>query len=118
MKKLIVVLNFLLLITIGGQAQESDKGLYSVAFYNLENLFDTIHDAGKNVFEYLPDGPKQTCIHLDFNDNPSSTVLPCTENPHMCLYEYKYGINAYSYPHIAFVSISAKVVPYTLLSKL
>ena len=59
MKKLIVVLNFLLLITIGGQAQESDKGLYSVAFYNLENLFDTIHDAGKNDFEYLPDGPKQ-----------------------------------------------------------
>ena len=27
--------------------------LYSVAFYNLENLFDTIHDAGKNDFEYL-----------------------------------------------------------------
>ena len=59
MKKLIVVLNFLLLITIGGQAQESDKSLYSVVFYNLENLFDTIHDAGKNDFEYLPDGPKQ-----------------------------------------------------------
>lgn len=27
-----------------------------VAFYNLENLFDTIHDEGKNDFEYLPDG--------------------------------------------------------------
>lgn len=24
--------------------------------YNLENLFDTIHDAGKNDFEYLPNG--------------------------------------------------------------
>lgn len=30
--------------------------LYGVAFYNLENLFDTLHDAGKNDFEYLPDG--------------------------------------------------------------
>lgn len=30
--------------------------LRCVAFYNLENLFDTIHDEGKNDFEYLPDG--------------------------------------------------------------
>lgn len=29
---------------------------YSVCFYNLENLFDTIHDEGKNDYEYLPDG--------------------------------------------------------------
>ncbi|MDR0810807.1 MAG: endonuclease/exonuclease/phosphatase family protein [Paludibacter sp.] len=27
-----------------------------IAFYNLENLFDTIHDDGKNDFEYLPAG--------------------------------------------------------------
>ena len=34
------------------------KGQYvrCVAFYNLENLFDTIHDDGKNDYEYLPDG--------------------------------------------------------------
>lgn len=30
--------------------------MYGVAFYNLENLFDTIHDEGKNDYEYLPDG--------------------------------------------------------------
>lgn len=30
--------------------------IYSTGFYNLENLFDTIHDEGKNDFEYLPDG--------------------------------------------------------------
>lgn len=36
-----------------------EKRLYSVAFYNLENLFDTIHDAGKNDYEYLPDAPKR-----------------------------------------------------------
>ena len=37
-------------------AQERKYEVYSVGFYNLENLFDTIHDAGKNDFEYLPDG--------------------------------------------------------------
>ena len=30
--------------------------LYSVAFYNLENLFDTIHDEGKEDYDFLPDG--------------------------------------------------------------
>lgn len=30
--------------------------VYSVGFYNLENLFDTCHDEGKNDYEYLPDG--------------------------------------------------------------
>ena len=28
----------------------------AIAFYNLENLFDTIHDEGKNDYEYLPAG--------------------------------------------------------------
>lgn len=56
MKRLIILLNLLLLVAVAGQAQKKTKGLYSVAFYNLENLFDTIHDAGKDDFEYLPDG--------------------------------------------------------------
>lgn len=30
-----------------------------IAFYNLENLFDTLHDEGKNDYEYLPDGKMQ-----------------------------------------------------------
>ena len=29
---------------------------YVIGFYNLENLFDTFHDEGKNDTEYLPDG--------------------------------------------------------------
>lgn len=38
-------------------AQEQKRyEVYSVGFYNLENLFDTIHDEGKNDYEYLPDG--------------------------------------------------------------
>ena len=32
------------------------RNVYSIGFYNLENLFDTIHDKGKNDYEFLPDG--------------------------------------------------------------
>lgn len=38
------------------EMQQKRFALYGVAFYNLENLFDTIHDAGKNDYEYLPNG--------------------------------------------------------------
>lgn len=58
MKRLIIAFNFLLLVVLCGQAQNSKSGLYSVAFYNLENLFDTIHDSGKDDLEYLPDNAK------------------------------------------------------------
>ena len=37
-------------------AQEKKFALYGVGFYNLENLFDTCHDAGHNDYQYLPDG--------------------------------------------------------------
>ena len=37
-------------------AQERKYERYAVGFYNLENLFDTIHDDGKNDYEFLPDG--------------------------------------------------------------
>ena len=32
------------------------KKSYVIGFYNLENLFDTVHDEGKNDYEFLPDG--------------------------------------------------------------
>ena len=35
------------------------KTSYVIGFYNLENLFDTFHDEGKNDYEYLPDGANQ-----------------------------------------------------------
>lgn len=38
--------------------QTSDRKIaaYAVGFYNLENLFDTIHAVGKNDYDFLPDG--------------------------------------------------------------
>lgn len=59
MRKLIVAFSLLLLVTVDGWAQNYGSKLYSIAFYNLENLFDTIHDAGKNDSEYLPGGAMQ-----------------------------------------------------------
>ncbi len=58
MRKLLYLLLFVFIATIGNQTVSAQKKyeLYSVGFYNLENLFDTIHDKGKNDFEYLPDG--------------------------------------------------------------
>ncbi len=40
------------------EAVSSNKKIaaYAVGFYNLENLFDTIHTAGKNDYDFLPNG--------------------------------------------------------------
>lgn len=49
-----------LCVFIVGSAQAQKKiGVYSVAFYNLENLFDTEYDETINDEEYTPKGAKQ-----------------------------------------------------------
>lgn len=42
--------------TLNALAQEKKYSVYAIGFYNLENLFDTLHDEGHNDYEYLPDG--------------------------------------------------------------
>lgn len=37
-------------------AQDRKLSVHAVCFYNLENLFDTQHDEGKNDYDFLPDG--------------------------------------------------------------
>lgn len=56
MKKLQILFICLFVLSLSGRAQEKKFDFYSIAFYNQENLFDTIHDSGKNDYEYLPDG--------------------------------------------------------------
>ncbi len=51
---------FLLLIAVlavglAAHAQKQYK-VYAVGFYNVENLFDTCHDVGKNDYDFLPEG--------------------------------------------------------------
>ena len=53
MKRAIYFLLAALLLTgCGAQKQV-------IGFYNLENLFDTLHDEGKNDAQYLPDGQNE-----------------------------------------------------------
>lgn len=44
------------IIFTSGRPEGKRYALYGVAFYNLENMFDTIHDSGKNDWEYTPEG--------------------------------------------------------------
>ena len=56
MKKIMFFMALTLLLTAGASRAQKKFSVYGVGFYNLENLFDTCHDAGKNDYEYLPDG--------------------------------------------------------------
>ena len=55
MKRQTLLLSLFLLFALSAAAQKKFS-LYAVGFYNLENLFDTCHDEGKNDYEYLPAG--------------------------------------------------------------
>ena len=47
---------FLTTITVSGSRPDGGKADYAIGFYNLENLFDTCHDEGKNDYEFLAEG--------------------------------------------------------------
>ena len=61
MKKIVYSLALFLFLCVATAttAQEKRYEVYGIGFYNLENLFDTIHDYGKNDYEFLPDGTNQ-----------------------------------------------------------
>ncbi|MBR1932833.1 MAG: endonuclease/exonuclease/phosphatase family protein [Prevotella sp.] len=52
------ILTLLALVLMGATAVHAQKKFeaHAIGFYNLENLFDTCHDEGKNDYQYLPDG--------------------------------------------------------------
>ena len=55
MKKSILIA--LLAVLVAGPFASAQKHeAHIIGFYNLENLFDTFHDEGKNDYQYLPDG--------------------------------------------------------------
>ena len=57
MKQLFIILASALLLGVNHiGAQDRKLMVHAVCFYNLENLFDTIHDAHKNDFDFLPGG--------------------------------------------------------------
>ena len=58
MKRLLSI-SLILLLSVASSCYGAGKKTYVIGFYNLENLFDTYHDDGKNDYEYLPDGGNQ-----------------------------------------------------------
>ena len=58
MKQFILAL-FVLIFAGQLSTAAQKKVLYGVAFYNVENLFDTNHDAGKKDYDFLPTGSYQ-----------------------------------------------------------
>ena len=58
MKKISIYVLVLALLLPATAFAQRDRS-YVIGFYNLENLFDTYHDEGKNDYEYLPDGANQ-----------------------------------------------------------
>ncbi len=62
MKKIALLLftcSVLLVIITGSKCLKTTKTNFTVGFYNVENLFDTIDDPTKNDADFLPNGKKQ-----------------------------------------------------------
>ena len=55
MKRQTILIALMLIACVSASAQKKFSA-YGVGFYNLENLFDTQHDEGKNDYEFLPEG--------------------------------------------------------------
>ena len=53
MKKLYFSILMLVVLGMPVRAQERQLMCHAIAFYNLENLFDTVHDEGKNDYDFL-----------------------------------------------------------------
>ena len=60
MKRTFIAFATILLLCIAyTTAQDRKLIVHAVCFYNLENLFDTCHDAHKNDYDFLPNGSFQ-----------------------------------------------------------
>lgn len=59
----LLIISFLLVFTScktsNNKAIQSKPATFTVAFYNVENLFDTIHDEGKSDKEFMPNSKKK-----------------------------------------------------------
>ena len=57
-KYLLAFAAILMLLPLSACAKKKG-GKQVIGFYNVENLFNTTHDTGKNDYEYLPDGANE-----------------------------------------------------------
>src|SRR5690606_14202857 len=77
MRFLIGVFCFLLSLGSVSLAQQKQYKVVNVGFYNLENLFDTIHQKDVNDYEYLPTAKKRynTFVYNDKLQKLSSVIV-------------------------------------------
>lgn len=59
MKRIIFLLAALVLLSPVQSCAKKKGGKHVIGFYNVENLFDTTHDKGKNDYDYLPGGANE-----------------------------------------------------------
>jgi predicted extracellular nuclease len=59
MKRIILILAALVLLLPTQACAKKKGGKHVIGFYNVENLFDVLHDEGKNDYEYLPEGANE-----------------------------------------------------------
>lgn len=59
MKKILLIVAISFFASFIGVSQEKQYQVFGVAFYNLENLFDTINNNGKYDLEFSPEGARQ-----------------------------------------------------------
>lgn len=59
MKRIILILAAVALLLPTQGCAKKKGGKHVIGFYNVENLFDVLHDEGKNDYEYLPDGANE-----------------------------------------------------------
>ena len=55
-RKQLLLLVSLLVLGVCSAKDKNGQNIYGIGFYNLENLFDTCHDEGKNDYEFLAEG--------------------------------------------------------------
>lgn len=55
-RKQLLLLISLLVLGVCSAKDKNGQNIYGIGFYNLENLFDTCHDEGKNDYEFLAEG--------------------------------------------------------------
>lgn len=76
---LILIINLIFLSSISFTQSKNDT--LFIAFWNLENLFDTIDDTEKNDEQFLPDGDKEwTDERLDIKLNHLARVIRSMNN--------------------------------------
>mgnify|MGYP003498886285 CR=1 FL=1 len=97
----VIVLSTIIIYQLNAQPQNNFDDTLVVAFWNLENLFDTVDDETKNDEEFLPTGSKEWSVErLDkkyFNlsrvirlmgDDKGPDILGVCEIEHQHLLDY------------------------------